>query len=69
MRNSDNEEFYIGYAPRPPGRIARTTFHTVVGLNALAATVALSLLFAQHPFARSTFEFQEYREFAGELEL
>ena len=69
MRNSDNEEFYIGYAPRPPGRIARRTFQTVVGLNALAATVALTLLFAQQPFARSTFEYQEYREFAGELEL
>jgi hypothetical protein len=69
MRNSDNEEFYIGYAPRPPGRIARTTFHAVVGLNVLAATVALTLLFAQQPFARSTFEYQEYREFAGELEL
>jgi hypothetical protein len=69
MRNSDNEEFYIGYAPRPPRRIARTIFRAVVGLSALAATVALTLLFAQHPFARSTFEFQEYREFTGELEL
>ena len=44
MHNSDNEEFYIGYAPRPPRRIARTIFRAVVGLNALAATVALALL-------------------------
>jgi hypothetical protein len=69
MRNSDNEQFYIGYAPRPPRRIARTIFRVVVGLNALGATVALTLLLAQRPFGRSTFEFQEYREFAGELEL
>ena len=69
MHNSDNEEFYIGYAPRPPRRIARTIFRVVVGLNALAATVALVLLLVQRPFARSTFEFQQYREFAGELEL
>jgi len=69
MHNSDNEEFYIGYAPRPPRRIARTIFRAVVGLNALAATVALVLLLVQRPFARSTFEFQQYREFAGELEL
>jgi len=69
MRNSDNEEFYIGYAVRPPRRIASTVFRAVVGLNALAAAIALVLLFAQHPFARSTFEFQQYREFAGELEL
>jgi hypothetical protein len=69
MRNSGSEEFYIGYAPRPPRRVARTIFRAIVGLNALAATVALALLFAQRPFARSTFEFQEYREFTGELEL
>jgi hypothetical protein len=69
MHNSDNEEFYIGYAPRPPRRIARTISRAVVGLNALAAAVALVLLFAQRPFARSTFEFQQYREFTGEMEL
>jgi hypothetical protein len=69
MRNSDNEEFYIGYAPRPPRRIARTIFRAVVGLNVLAAAVALVLVFAQRPFARSTFEFQQYREFTGEMEL
>jgi hypothetical protein len=69
MHNSDNGEFYIGYAPRPPQRIARTVFRAVVGLNALAAAIALVLLFAQRPFARSTFEYQEYREFAGEVEL
>lgn len=69
MHNSDNEEFYIGYAPRPPRRIARTISRAVVGLNALAAVVALVLVFAQRPFARSTFEFQQYREFTGEMEL
>jgi hypothetical protein len=69
MRNSDNEEFYIGYAPRPPRRIMCTVLRAVVGLNALAAAIALALLFVQHPFARSAFEFQQYRKFAGELEL
>ena len=69
MLKSDDGEFYIGYAPRPPRRIARTIFRAVVGLNALAATIALALVFAQRPFARSTFEFQDYREFAGEVEL
>ncbi len=69
MRNSGNGEFYIGYAPRQPRRIARTVCRFVVGLNALAAAVALVLLFAQRPFARSTFEFQQYREFMGTVEL
>lgn len=69
MLKSDDGEFYIGYAPHPPRRIARTIFRAVVGLNALGAVVALVLLFAQRPFARSTFEFQQYRDFTGELEL
>jgi hypothetical protein len=69
MRNFDDEEFYIGYAPRPPRRIARTIIRAVVGLNVVAATVALVLVFAQRPFARSTFEFQQYRDFMGDVEL
>lgn len=69
MRKSDDGEFYIGYAKRPPRRIARTIFRAVVGLNVVAAVVTLLLLFAQRPFARSTFEFQQYREFAGEVEM
>ena len=69
MRDFDNEEFYVGYAPRPPRRIARTIRRAVLGLNVVAALVALVLLSAQRPFARSTFEFQGYRDFAGEVEL
>lgn len=69
MLKSDDGEFYIGYAPRPPRRVARTIFRAVIGLNALGAAVALVLLFAQRPFERSTFEFQDSREFAGEVEL
>lgn len=69
MRNSDSTEFYIGYAPGPPPRTGRTIFRAVIGLNAVAIPVALVLASAQHPFARSTFEFQRYREFAGVVEL
>jgi hypothetical protein len=69
MRNSDSGEFYIGYAQRPPRCIARTVFRAVLGLNALALTVAALLIFAQQPFARSMFEFQQYRDFAGAVEL
>jgi hypothetical protein len=69
MLKSDDGEFYVGYAPRPPRRIARTIFLAVVGLNVLAAAIALVLVFAQRPFARSTFEYQQYRDFSGEVEL
>jgi hypothetical protein len=64
-----NYEFYIGYAPRLPRRIARTVFRTVIGLSALMIAAALVLVFAQQPFARSTFEFQQYRDFTGVVEL
>jgi hypothetical protein len=67
MRNSD--EFYIGYAPRLPERTARTVFRTVVALIVLTIAVASILLFAQQPFARSTFEFQQYRQFTGVIEM
>src|SRR5579883_1688096 len=69
MLESDKSEFYVGYAPRPPRRIARTIFRVVAGLNVLAAAIALVLVFAQRPFARSTFEYQEYRDFTGEVEV
>jgi hypothetical protein len=69
MRSFDNGELYIGYAPRPPRRIARTILQAVIGLNALAVGVALVLLVAQRPFARSNFEYKEYREFEGVVEL
>jgi hypothetical protein len=69
MRNSDSNEFYIGYAPSPPQRTARTVVRAVIGLNAVAIAAALVLVFAQHPFARPTFEFQQYREFTGVVEL
>jgi hypothetical protein len=69
MLKSDDGEFYVGYAQRPPRRIARAIFRAVVGLNVLAAAIALVLVFAQRPFARSTFEYQKYRDFSGEVEL
>jgi len=69
MHNSDTDEFYIGYAPRPPRRIARTVFRAVIALNALAVAVAGVLVFAQQPFARSVFEFGQYRDFTGMLEM
>ena len=39
----------------------------VVALGAVAVTTAAILIAGQHPFAPSTFEFQQYREFRGTL--
>jgi hypothetical protein len=73
MQNSaipePDAEFYIGYAPSPPKRVAQMVVRAVLGLTALVVPSALILVFAQHPFAKSTFEFQQYREFTGNIEL
>jgi hypothetical protein len=59
-------EFYVGYLPIPGG-IRRFVRGVVVALGAVAVTTAAILIAGQHPFANSTFEFQQYREFRGTL--
>jgi hypothetical protein len=69
MNDANSGEFYIGYAPRPPRSIARAIFRAVIALNVLAVAAAGVLVFTQQPFARSVFEFQQYRDFTGMMEM
>jgi hypothetical protein len=62
------DEFYVGYAPRPPRQTARLILRVILGLPALAVALALLLIFGQHPFAKATFEFGKERDFFGVLE-
>ncbi|MEO8372676.1 MAG: hypothetical protein ABI806_26050 [Candidatus Solibacter sp.] len=59
-------EFYVGYLPIPPGirKFARRVIG-VLGVIVVGAAIALAL--SQGPFAASTFEFRDYREFDGVL--
>lgn len=59
-------EFYVGYLPIPPG-LKKMIWRVLGGLGALAVTTAAILIAGQHPFAPSSFEFQQYREFRGTL--
>ncbi len=68
-RNAPTDEFYVGYLPKAPERLARFIKRTILALGALAVTASAVLVVGQRPFARSTFEFQQYREFAGTIEL
>lgn len=61
-------EFYIGYAPRMPIGVRIFVRRVVFTLGLLAIAVAVVLLSAQRPFARSTFEFGQGRSFEGVLE-
>jgi len=61
-------EFYVGYLPIPPG-LKSAVRRAAVALLLLAVCVAALLVAGQHPFAASTFEFQQYRDYRGTLML
>src|SRR6266498_560377 len=62
----NESEFYVGYLPMPGG-LKKTIRRVVVALGAMAILAAVALVAGQQPFAASTFEFQQYREFRGTL--
>jgi hypothetical protein len=61
------EEFYVGYLAKTPAGIAGVARRAVIGLLIIAVVVAIVLVFGQHRFAASFFEFGSAREFEGEL--
>jgi len=63
---ANQSEFYIGYLPPSPG-LRKAIRAIVATLLALACCVGVVLVVGQNPFANSTFEFQQYREFRGTL--
>jgi len=64
MRNES--EFYVGYLPIPVG-LKKAVRRVVMALVVLLTLVAAVLIVGQNPFAASTFEFQQYRDFRGTL--
>lgn len=58
-------EFYIGYLPKAPAATARFTKRIVAALAVFALISALILVLSQMPFARSIFEFGNWRNFDG----
>ncbi|MFZ0686943.1 MAG: hypothetical protein WAM89_15475 [Terriglobales bacterium] len=61
-------DFYVGYVPKAPQKLAVFVRRIVVGLGLLAVMVALVLTFGQMPFANSAFEFGKLRSFEGIIE-
>ena len=58
-------EFYVGYLPGPPPRLARFLRRVVAGLATLAIVIALALVRGQKPLPAATFEFGTPRDFEG----
>ena len=62
----NESEFYVAYLPIPRG-LKSTTRRVVAALGVVVVATAAILIAGQHPFAPSTFEFQQYRDFRGTL--
>jgi hypothetical protein len=58
-------DFYVGYLPKAPENSRRFLRRVVVCLGLLALAAALVLVLGQAPFAASSFEFGNDREFEG----
>jgi nitrite reductase/ring-hydroxylating ferredoxin subunit/DMSO/TMAO reductase YedYZ heme-binding membrane subunit len=59
------EDFYVGYRPTAPPRLARFVRRSVAYTLVIAGAVALLATAAQRPFAASHFEFGNPRSFTG----
>src|SRR6185436_187760 len=67
MNQIEQKEFYVGYLPQAPPRLARRVRHLCLVLFILAIAVAILLVSGQRKFPLSVFEFQHYRQFEGSL--
>lgn len=60
-----NNDFYVGYVPHAPTRLANWVRKVIIGIFAGAAAVALLLVFAQQPFPAAVFEYGQSQTFSG----
>ena len=64
---SEEREFYVGYLPEQPPRIARFMLRVVVGLLASAALLAYFLPQLHEPYDAARSDFRDTRDFEGTL--
>jgi hypothetical protein len=65
MNETERNEFYVGYLPQAPKRIARQVRLLCAALFGAIVVLAILLVIGQHKFPLSVFEFQQYRQFEG----
>lgn len=63
-----NDDFYIGWEPNAPPRVAKTVRMTVVALLVLAGLIAAGLAASQRLIGSSVFEWGTVRTFSGILQ-
>jgi hypothetical protein len=59
------DDFYIGYLPQAPKRLARNTRNVIILLIALNIATALAVITAQAPFAEASFDYAREQTFTG----
>jgi hypothetical protein len=62
-----NDEFYIGYEPEMPARLAKRIRRVARGLVALALVTPAVLVFTEGSFAPGVFEYGRVRTFSGRI--
>ena len=67
MRHSDQDEFYIGYDPPKPRRMARFVTRAVLLIGALAALTAVLVAVGHKSLEAGTFEYGHPTSIAGTL--
>jgi hypothetical protein len=63
----NDEEFYVGYFPKAPAGAGRFVQRAAVALMVLGVVCAVLLVVGEQPFAESSFEYQKYRAYEGEV--
>jgi hypothetical protein len=63
----NEDEFYVGYFPKAPARVGRFVRFASAALIVLGLVCAALLVMGQQPFADSSFEYQKYRAYEGEV--
>jgi len=64
---NEESDFYVGYLPQASSALRHFLRRVVLALGLLGVVLALALVLAQMPFAKSYFEFGTPRDFEGSL--
>ena len=64
---NEKSDFYVGYLPQASSALRHFLRKVVLALGLLAVLLAITLVLAQMPFAKSYFEFDKQRDFEGTL--
>ena len=62
-----NEEFYVGYEPEMPARMAERIRRVAAGLVAFALVLPAVLVFTEERFSTGVFEYGRVRTFSGRI--